>query len=37
MRESLSEGEEAHPSEIGDLLDRFGTDAPDGVRLAVVN
>jgi CO dehydrogenase maturation factor len=36
MRESLDEGEEEHTPEIADLLERFGTDAPDGVRLAVV-
>jgi CO dehydrogenase maturation factor len=37
LRESLEDGEEAHAPEVGDLLDRFGTDGPDGVRLAVVN
>lgn len=37
LRQSLDEGEEEHAPEPGDLLARFGTDAPDGVRLAVVH
>ena len=37
LRESLDAGEEEHAPEALDLLDRFGTDAPDGVRLAVVH
>jgi CO dehydrogenase maturation factor len=37
LRERLDEGEEEHAFQIGDILDRFGTDAPDGVRLAVVS
>lgn len=37
IRESLDEGEQEHTTEIADLLERFGTDAPDGVRLAVVS
>lgn len=36
MREALDEGEEEHAPGWDQLLDRFGTDAPDGVRLAVV-
>lgn len=36
IRESLDEGEQEHTPDITDLLERFGTDAPDGVRLAVV-
>ncbi len=38
MRESLDEGgEEAHAPTWETLIDRFGSDAPDGVRLAVVS
>ncbi|HWB71688.1 MAG TPA: AAA family ATPase [Egibacteraceae bacterium] len=37
MRESLSEGEQEHAPGWDELLDRFGSDAPDGVRLAVVS
>lgn len=36
MREGLSDGEQEHAPGWNELLDRFGTDAPDGVRLAVV-
>ncbi len=36
MRESLDEGEQEHAPGWDELIDRFGTDAPDGVRLAVV-
>ncbi|MGH9076905.1 MAG: AAA family ATPase [Acidimicrobiales bacterium] len=36
MRQALDEGEEEHAPGWDDLLDRFGSDAPDGVRLAVV-
>ncbi len=36
MRQSLSEGEEEHAPGWDDLLERFGTLGPDGVRLAVV-
>lgn len=36
MREGLDEGEAEHAPGWNELLDRFGTDAPDGVRLAVV-
>lgn len=37
MRESLDEGEQEHAPGWDQLLDRFGSDAPDGVRLAVVS
>ena len=37
MREALDEGEEAHAPGWDELLDRFGSDAPDGVCLAVVS
>ncbi len=37
MRQALDEGEEEHAPEWHELLDRFGSDAPDGVRLAVVS
>jgi CO dehydrogenase maturation factor len=36
MRQALEEGEEEHAPGWSELLDRFGSDAPDGVRLAVV-
>lgn len=36
MRQALDEGEEEHTPGWDQLLDRFGSDAPDGVRLAVV-
>jgi CO dehydrogenase maturation factor len=36
MREGLDEGEEQHAPSWDELIDRFGVDAPDGVRLAVV-
>lgn len=37
MRQSLDDGTEDHAPSWDDLLDRFGTDAPDGVRLSVVS
>ncbi len=37
MREALEEGDVDHAPETDDLLARFGSDAPDGVRLAVVS
>ncbi len=38
MREALDEGEEqVHAPSWDELIDRFGSDAPDGVRLAVVS
>lgn len=36
MRERLDDGEEDHALAPDDLLERFGREAPDGVRLAVV-
>jgi CO dehydrogenase maturation factor len=36
MRQALDEGDEEHAPSWSELLDRFGSDAPDGVRLAVV-
>ncbi|MGH3977541.1 MAG: AAA family ATPase [Pseudonocardiaceae bacterium] len=36
MRQALDDGEQEHAPGWDELLDRFGTDAPDGVRLAVV-
>lgn len=37
MREALDEGGEEHAPGWDELLARFGSDAPDGVRLAVVS
>ena len=38
MRQALDEGEEeSHAPTWDDLIDRFGSDGPDGVRLAVVS
>lgn len=37
MRQALDEGAAQHAAGFHDLLDRFGTDGPDGVRLAVVS
>jgi CO dehydrogenase maturation factor len=36
LRDQVDEGEAEHAPEWHDLLDRFGVDGPDGVRLAVV-
>lgn len=36
MRENLDEGDAQHAPGWNELVDRFGSDAPDGVRLAVV-
>jgi CO dehydrogenase maturation factor len=36
MRQALDEGEEEHAPTWQELIERFGSDAPDGVRLAVV-
>jgi CO dehydrogenase maturation factor len=36
MRQALDEGAEEHAPGWDELIQRFGTDAPDGVRLAVV-
>ncbi|MDP8991848.1 MAG: AAA family ATPase [Actinomycetota bacterium] len=38
MRQALDEGEgQAHAPTWDELIERFGSDAPDGVRLAVVS
>lgn len=37
IRQSLDEDEGAHASTVEELLERFGTQGPDGVRLAVVS
>lgn len=37
MRQALDEGSEDHATDWDQLLERFGTEAPDGVRLAVVS
>jgi CO dehydrogenase nickel-insertion accessory protein CooC1 len=36
VRDAVDAGEQEHASGADDLVDRFGADAPDGVRLAVV-
>ncbi len=36
MRQALDEGDEEHAPGWDELIERFGSDAPDGVRLAVV-
>lgn len=36
IRQSLDEGEAEHAPGAEELLTRFGVEAPDGVRLAVV-
>ncbi|MGI8535521.1 MAG: AAA family ATPase [Mycobacteriales bacterium] len=37
LRQAVDAGEEEHPSSPEELVRRFGVDAPDGVRLAVVS
>ncbi len=37
MRQAVDEGAEEHATEPDELLLRFGSDAPDAVRLAVVH
>ncbi len=37
MREELDAGGEEHAPSWDELIERFGTDGPDGVRLAVVS
>lgn len=37
VREAVDAGAEEHPSSADELIQRFGADAPDGVRLAVVS
>ncbi|MBA3525269.1 MAG: AAA family ATPase [Geodermatophilaceae bacterium] len=35
VRDAVDAGEEDHAASADEILDRFGVDAPDGVRLAV--
>ncbi len=37
MRQALDEGEEEHANDWDTLISRYGSDGPDGVRLAVVS
>ncbi|MDP9021411.1 MAG: AAA family ATPase [Actinomycetota bacterium] len=37
LRQAVDEGTEAHATEPDEMLARFGCQAPDGVRLAVVH
>jgi len=37
IRQALGEGKVEHAPVAAELLERFGTDAPEGIRLAVVN
>jgi CO dehydrogenase maturation factor len=36
VRDAVDAGDEEHAGSPDDLVERFGVDAPDGVRLAVV-
>lgn len=36
LREQVDYGEAEHAPTWADMLDRYGTDAPDGVRLSVI-
>ncbi len=36
LREMLDTGEAEHAPSFGEILERYGTDAPDNVRLAVI-
>lgn len=36
LREEVEEGAADHAPTWDDILDRYGTDAPDGVRLSVI-
>jgi CO dehydrogenase maturation factor len=36
VRDAVDAGDEEHATSADDLVERFGADAPDGVRLAVV-
>ena len=36
VRDAVDAGEQDHAATADDLVERFGADAPDGVRLAVV-
>lgn len=37
LRDQIDEGERAHAHTWDDILEAYGTDAPDGVRLTVIN
>ncbi|WP_142025195.1 AAA family ATPase [Blastococcus colisei] len=37
VRDAVNAGDEAHAGSADDLVERFGTTGPDGVRLAVVS
>lgn len=37
MRQALDEGEEEHAPTWDTLISRYGSDGPDGIRLAVVS
>ncbi len=36
LRDQVDDGEGEHATTWTDILDRYGTDAPDGVRLSVI-
>ncbi|MGI8824835.1 MAG: AAA family ATPase [Chloroflexota bacterium] len=36
VRQALEEGQADHAPSIDEMLERFGTQGPDGIRLAVV-
>ena len=36
VRDAVDAGEQEHATSADELVERFGADAPDGVRLAVV-
>ncbi len=37
LRQAVADGEAEHAPTIAEMLERFGTDAPGGIRLAVIN
>lgn len=37
LRDQIDEGDREHAHTWEDILDSYGTDAPDGVRLTVIN
>ena len=37
LRDQIAEGEREHAHTWDDILEAYGTEAPDGVRLTVVN
>jgi len=37
LRDQIDEGDREHAHTWDDILDSYGTDAPDGVRLTVIN